>query len=98
LKESTDGTCSLAVPDVCPEGQYCKLLPDTIAGGTCTVLPADGQPCAEAIAGPECAPITRCENGTCRSLKASGASCQSDDSCYSDECVAGSCVIETPCN
>jgi hypothetical protein len=94
MQEAT-GSCVIAFPDVCPAGQYCDV-PDQAFEGTCVALPGDGQPCADTSV--ECAANTRCENGTCRSLKDNGASCQTDDSCYGGACVGAQCVIDTPCN
>lgn len=95
MEPSTGSSCVLAFPDMCPGEQYCDA-PDQEFQGTCTALPGDGEPCADTAA--ECAAYARCENGTCRSLKDNGGSCQTADSCYSGACVGGQCVIDTPCN
>jgi hypothetical protein len=86
--------CSISVPDMCPTGQYCNI-PAQQWQGTCAPLPTDGQPCT---AGDDCAPFTRCEAGTCRSMKDNGGTCQNDDTCYSGKCAGGACAVDTPCN
>jgi hypothetical protein len=85
--------CTISYPDMCPTGQYCKH-PDQDFNGTCTPLPGDGQPCVSDT----CVAYTRCESGTCRSLQDNGGTCQENDTCYSEACVAGKCAADTPCN
>lgn len=96
---ASKGACRLAFPEACPDGEYCKVVPDTLEG-TCTTLPAVGEPCA--VSGLDadselCAPYTRCENGTCRALQNIGGACVEKTTCYSESCVGGVCAADGAC-
>jgi hypothetical protein len=91
--------CSVAVPDMCPDGDYCAV-PAGSLDGTCTPLPADGESCGTWAFEPGtalCAPYTRCEAGTCRARKALGSSCQVGSVCLSESCVANACAAQGAC-
>lgn len=80
------GACELALPDMCPEGEYCNA-------GTCAPLPGAGQPCAFGlILKPTCQAYMRCIDGTCRRLGEIGNTCVVDAECYSGTCFDGTCV------
>ena len=91
--------CKLGFPDQCNDNEYCAAPPESFEG-TCTPKPKDGEPCATSPADPEseiCAPNTRCDGGTCRSRQKLGGSCQTDDVCYSENCVKGGCAPGGAC-
>jgi len=74
--------CKTAYPDMCPVDQYCAV-PANQLNGVCTARPGNGQPCAQRGNDTFCAPGTRCDGGTCRSLQKLGGACQTNDVCYS---------------
>ncbi len=77
------GGCTLAVPDMCPSGEYCQLG----APSQCTALPKNGEPCAGGlILKPNCQAYNRCVNGTCRAMGINGNTCVDDKECYSGFC------------
>jgi len=90
--------CQLAYPDVCPGDQYCAIAGGA-STGRCTAKPGNGQPCAMRTPNedPICAPGTRCDSGTCRQLQKLGGSCQSDDVCYSGNCINSGCAPSGAC-
>jgi hypothetical protein len=90
--------CKLSYPDVCPLDEYCAVQPQALEG-TCTAKPGAGEPCASRGDDPAniCAPGTRCDGGQCRSRQKLGASCQTDDVCYSDQCLNGGCASAGAC-
>ncbi len=79
------GTCELAVPDMCPEGEYCNA-------GVCTALPRAGEQCAISIVKPGCEAYARCVSGNCRKLGDNGNTCVQPGECYSADCQGGECV------
>ncbi|MDW8361867.1 MAG: hypothetical protein RMK74_05670 [Myxococcales bacterium] len=87
------GACYVAVPEMCPEGQYCNV--NLMGGsfmGTCMPLPGDGQPCGMGVTGERCADGFACDEGdVCRRLQDNGGACTEDSLCYSDRCVSGRC-------
>jgi hypothetical protein len=96
---ASKAACRLAFPEACPDGEYCKVVPDTLEG-TCTTLPAVGDACA--VSGLDennllCAPYARCENGTCRALQNLGGACVEKETCYSESCVGGVCAADGAC-
>jgi hypothetical protein len=96
---ASGAACRLSFPESCPNGEYCKVVPDTLEG-TCTALPAVGEACA--VSGLDadnllCAPYARCETGTCRALQNLGGACQEADTCYSEACVGGVCAAAGTC-
>jgi hypothetical protein len=80
------GACELALPDMCPEGEYCS-------SGICTPAPGPGEPCATGlVAKRNCAAYARCVSGTCRLLGDNGNTCVSAEECWSGVCTAGKCA------
>jgi hypothetical protein len=77
---ASGGTCALAIPDMCPPGEYCGAK-------NCTPLPQNGEPCATGIIfKPTCKAYNRCVNGTCRAMGANGNTCVDHKECYSGFC------------
>ena len=80
------GVCQLAVPDMCPEGEYCNA-------GSCAPLPGAGDNCAVGIIlKPTCQAYLRCIDGKCRRLGDIGNTCLVGGECYSGTCFDGECV------
>jgi hypothetical protein len=100
LAEVASGAaCKISFPDMCPNGEYCDV-PANMLDGTCKVLPGEGAACAIAPFETEpslCAPYMRCDAGTCRARQPMGASCQTDEVCLSETCVAGKCAADGAC-
>lgn len=88
--------CNAAVPDMCPDGEYCDVPQDMIAG-TCAPMPVDGEPCVENGFTAQCATGHRCDGGTCRKRQGNGGSCSDDDVCFSDNCTGGVCAPSKAC-
>jgi hypothetical protein len=88
--------CKTAIPDMCPIDQYCAV-PVNQVDGVCTAKPGNGQPCAQRGNDTFCAPGTRCDGGTCRSLQRLGGTCQTDEVCYSTRCENNGCVSASSC-
>lgn len=85
------GACKrLAVPSMCPTGEYCEAS-GTSLDGTCKALPGPGQPCVKVLSDDACAPYSRCDGGTCVALQQNGGPCSSAEVCYSETCVSGAC-------
>lgn len=82
------GPCSLAIPDQCPEGEYCSATPANPSGGVCTGLPGANQPCRVDPYGlnPPCQPYHRCLGGVCLPLRRIGEACVANGQCYSAWC------------
>ncbi|MBK7580052.1 MAG: hypothetical protein IPI67_07570 [Myxococcales bacterium] len=85
--------CGLAIPDMCPAGEYCKPNffnpPNVSLAGSCTLLPDVDQPCADdALYNDKCAAGTRCVAGFCKALLPLGVNCGSPEVCYSGFCDA----------
>jgi hypothetical protein len=95
---ASGAACKIAYPDVCPADEYCAVAPQAL-DGTCTAKPGNGQPCAArgSDAADICAPGTRCDGGSCRTLQHLGGQCQTDDACYSGNCEGGGCVSAGGC-
>jgi hypothetical protein len=96
---ASGAACKISFPDMCPDGEFCAVPANTV-DGTCTKLPASGEACAVPPFETEpslCGPYTRCEAGTCRERQATGASCQVDEVCLSETCVAGKCAADGAC-
>jgi hypothetical protein len=88
--------CRLAVPDQCPDDEFCDV-PAMMIEGTCKPRPTIGQACA-GLGGDVCAAGARCNAGTCKGLTALGGSCADDDVCYSENCsLDGECVSGNSC-
>lgn len=95
---AADAPCHPALPDECPDDQYCQIGDDPFEG-TCSPRPAAGQPCGKGI-GPTadvCAAYARCDGGTCRKIATAGEGCTQNDTCYSGRCENGACVAGTNC-
>ena len=89
------GDCGLAIPDMCPTGEYCAGL-DANAGdfeGTCAPLPGNDEPCVDN----RCAGFHVCVEGTCVRMKENGADCSTHEECYSGRCRDGACSPDTDC-
>jgi hypothetical protein len=94
-------TCGLAIPEQCPDGQYCPVDSDALDRGvftaTCTRLPVPGERCASRpLLGtilPSCAPYARCDSSrTCTELGEVGAFCDDDEQCYTGYCASFQCA------
>jgi hypothetical protein len=83
----------LAVPSMCPDGEYCAAGSGAL-DGTCKPLPGEGQACVQVLGDDTCAAYFRCDNGTCTALKPNGQSCSGDSVCYSETCTGGVCKID----
>ncbi|HEY6078133.1 MAG TPA: Dickkopf N-terminal cysteine-rich domain-containing protein [Polyangiaceae bacterium] len=97
VQVDADGPCHPALPDECPDDQYCQI--DSLFDGTCTPRPEAGMPCAKGIGATAdvCAAYARCEEGTCREIATAGEGCTENDTCYSGRCQDGACVAGTGC-
>ena len=98
-RAASGAACKAGFPEHCPNGEFCELAQDSL-DGTCRALPEDGEACAVPPFGQTptlCAPYTRCESGTCRSLASIGAACQDDAICHSEHCLAGTCQAAGAC-
>lgn len=98
--------CKIALPEMCPAGQYCLQAAATATDGTCTPLPAVGSPCRmQPIPGltlDECLGDAVCVtdgsgNSTCRARAANGTACGTDRECWSGRCMGGTCVAPEIC-
>jgi hypothetical protein len=99
-EEGLGDTCGFALPEQCPDGQYCPIDAAALGGGmftaTCTRLPSPGEECAfrpllPTIL-PTCAPYARCRNRTCQELGEVGALCNDDEQCYTGFCDSFECA------
>ncbi|HEX2880176.1 MAG TPA: hypothetical protein VHO25_11660 [Polyangiaceae bacterium] len=99
-KKGAGQPCRVAIPDQCPNDQYCAVVPNTLEG-TCTARPAAGQPCAPSALDDNaltiCIQGTQCDDGTCRARARLGQSCTVDAVCLSEHCLNGTCVNATTC-
>ncbi|HVU04463.1 MAG TPA: Dickkopf N-terminal cysteine-rich domain-containing protein [Polyangiaceae bacterium] len=93
-KAATGSDCHVAFPESCPEGQYCKLTPNTL-DGKCTALPGDGDACAAHAETDKtkdlCSNTTTCVAGTCKAIQDDGAACTTDEECLSKVCANEKC-------
>jgi hypothetical protein len=90
---ATGTTCHRAIPEGCPDGQYCKLDANSLSG-TCTAMPAIGSACAPHSMNddsPACPKDSVCSLGTCKAYVSLGSPCADDIECYSEACVSGKC-------
>lgn len=98
-KGAENADCKAALPDVCPDHQFCAWGQTPLLGGKCTDKPRAGEACAMGLgAATICAPYTRCDDGACRELATAGETCNSNDTCYSGHCVENTCVTGNSCN
>ncbi len=94
--------CQYAIPDQCPQGQYCRIA-DTEAMplvGTCTSSPKLGEECAYArLLTAPCAPEQHCSATTkkCEPSYYLGEACAADEDCLSYHCVEQKCVALLEC-
>lgn len=74
--------CKVALPDICPVGQFCNLITKQ-----CEALPADGEACQKVGLKQPCVPYARCgPDGLCHDLKHLNDPCLSSAQCYSGHC------------
>jgi hypothetical protein len=92
------GACKPGFPEACASGYFCQTGSGlTALSGTCTLLPAAGQPCAGSDA-KQCQPGAVCVSGTCQNLVANGVGCTGNAMCYSESCgPSGGCEAKLPC-
>jgi hypothetical protein len=96
-KVAADGECHAAVPDECPDDQYCALS-NPLLPGKCTPKPAPGEKCAAGLGDTLlCQSYARCDDGVCREIAHAGEKCTNNDTCYSGHCVNGGCVTDSSC-
>jgi hypothetical protein len=95
---SSGAACKIAIPDMCPTGEYCAVPPQML-DGRCTKKPGAGAACAAQGDDPPeiCASGLRCDGAVCRSRQKLGGSCQADAVCYSEHCESGGCVSANAC-
>lgn len=88
--------CKVGLPSSCEAGHYCDA--DTMNmefEGNCVASPSAGQPCREVgFDQLACAEGLVCLNGQCTARKRLGATCSTDDECYSGACVVGRCETD----
>ena len=92
--------CTLAIPEMCPAGQYCGGVDfgSQDYEGVCIDLPGAGSSCTErgqCASGLECLGAEQdpddMSDGSCLAQNANGGSCTDDDACLSEHCVDGKC-------
>lgn len=94
--------CTLALPEPCPEGEYCRIT-DLVTRplvGVCTSSPEVGESCANPGGYPvQCPMKAYCDeqSGLCESTKRLGEVCASHDACFSAACVEQKCVARLEC-
>jgi len=79
--------CTVAVPELCPAGQYCAAEG---VSGTCAALPAAGAACTRTGL---CAAGLRCTGSLCAAPARIGDACTADAQCLSNACDGGVCAI-----
>lgn len=96
---ATGASCNAAVPEMCPENQYCEgANPFMLAfDGTCAPLPGAGADCATTLFGERCLAGLACVDGRCVQPQANGGACAGDGECYSGRCRGGACVAPELC-
>ncbi len=100
-KVASGAACGVAIPDECPDSEYCVVAPLTLRG-TCTPRPEAGEPCGVPSYDRQgtrslCAPYARCDKGVCRDLAKLGETCSTNDTCYSGRCADTACVSSNGC-
>lgn len=88
--------CTAAVPDMCPDGEYCADI-DPQNGdldGTCKALADTGDDCESED---DCRAGLACDEGKCAMPGRVGDDCRGDEGCVSGQCESDSCVQEDPC-
>jgi hypothetical protein len=98
-KVGSGDACGFAVPDQCPDDEYCTGV-TLLAPGTCTSKPEAGEDCGtnQFMSATVCAPYARCDEGVCRELAHLGETCTVNGTCYSGSCVNNGCVPSDSCN
>lgn len=91
--------CFAAVPEMCPENQYCQGANPFMLmfEGTCAPLPGVGDDCAMTLFGERCAAGLACVDSRCVQPQANGGPCAADGECYSGRCRGGACVAPELC-
>jgi hypothetical protein len=99
---ASSAACQYALPDACPEREYCRIA-DTEAMplvGTCTPWPELGEECAysDVLSAP-CASEQHCsiESGLCEPGMQLGETCADNQDCFSRSCIEGTCVALLEC-
>jgi hypothetical protein len=96
---TSGAACKLAIPSMCPTGEYCDGI-DTTKGkidGTCKALPTQGQDCAPNLAGANCAEGLVCgADLTCKARGKNGVACADKSECYG-ACVNKVCAPTNAC-
>jgi hypothetical protein len=94
--------CTLALPEPCPAGEYCRIT-DLVTRplvGVCTGSPEVGESCANPGGYPvQCPMQAYCDeqSGLCAAVKRLGEACATDDACFSEACVDQKCVARLEC-
>lgn len=97
-KVASGAVCHVAVPDECPDDEYC-VLASVALPGKCTPKPVAGETCGAGLGdGKVCAAYTRCDADKCREIAHAGEQCNADDTCYSGHCLNKACVTGDSCN
>lgn len=94
---ASGAACNLALPDACPDEEYCAGA-EPMTGdieGNCEPLPGDGEACAPTF--PTCATGAACIDETCVVLRDVGGDCEDDDWCHSGTCADGACAEPAAC-
>jgi hypothetical protein len=92
--------CKVALPDVCPDDEYCPVDLSTsppVFEGVCTKRPAAGQPCGKGLTGDTCGAYEVCESGVCKDRQRLGGACKASGTCYSGLCKADVCAAGLAC-
>jgi hypothetical protein len=95
-------TCVYAIPDICPQGEYCQIA-DTKTRplmGTCSPLPKLGELCAyDDVLSAPCASEQYCSRTTknCEKRSHLGEACTEHSACFSNRCVEDECVVLLEC-
>ena len=98
-KVGSGESCGLAVPDQCPNDEYCQIAEGSLTG-TCAPRPGRGEACGPSPfddEGSVCGANLRCNGGVCREPASLCESCTSDDACSSEHCKDGACVSGASC-
>ncbi len=96
-KLGSGAVCHVAVPDACPDDEYC-VLRTPLGAGKCTPKPAAGEKCGAGLGDAQiCAAYARCDAGNCRAIAHAGEECNANDTCYSGHCLNKACVTADSC-
>jgi hypothetical protein len=88
------GACTRSAPDMCPEGEWCRLAePADSNVGICVPPVAEGDACSVSS---DCNEWWgSCTDGACVAFRDNGAACSRDDECFSGACREGVCALDT---